>query len=151
VRTPLRRGGAATPVVANGLVFSPAWYYCREIEEDSAVGAIRFGSDTAKYFREQILRPYLAQYLKDGAPKANLAPVTAFETGTNQWRKLDRWPIACESGCSVTSRRLYLQPDQTLRFAAPTAGAGYSEFVSDPTHPVPFRARPIQPIGYDPG
>jgi predicted acyl esterase len=151
VRTPLRRGGAATPVVANGLVFSPAWYYCREIEEDSAVGAIRFGSDTAKYFREQILRPYLAQYLKDGAPKANLAPVTAFETGTNQWRKLDRWPIARESGCSVTSRRLYLQPDQTLRFAAPTAGAGYSEFVSDPTHPVPFRARPIQPIGYDPG
>ena len=132
------------------LVMGP-WYHGQEIGEGTALGAIRFGSDTAKYFREQILRPYLAQYLKDGAPKADLAPVTAFETGTNQWRKLDRWPIACESGCSVTSRRLYLQPGQTLRFAAPRTGAGYSEFVSDPAHPVPFRARPIQPIGYDPG
>src|SRR6202043_4285130 len=36
--------------------------------------------------------------------------------------------------------------------APPAAGAAaYSEYVADPAHPVPFRARPIQPIGYDPG
>jgi putative CocE/NonD family hydrolase len=132
------------------LVMGP-WFHGQEIGEGNALGLIRFGSDTAQYFREQVLRPFLAQYLKDGAPQAHLAPVTAFETGANQWRQFPRWPLACESGCSAASRKLYLQPGQKLRFGAPTTGASYSEFVSDPTHPVPFRARPIQPIGYDPG
>jgi putative CocE/NonD family hydrolase len=132
------------------LVMGP-WHHGQEIEEGSALGPIRFGSDTAKYFREQLLRPFLAQYLKDGAPKAELAAVTAFETGTNQWRRLDRWPLACETGCPVNSRPLYLQPDQKLGFSAPTVPEAHSEYVSDPAHPVPFRARPIQPAGYDPG
>jgi putative CocE/NonD family hydrolase len=132
------------------LVMGP-WYHGQEIKEGSALGTIRFGSDTAKYFREQVLRPFLAQYLKDGAPKADLAPVTAFETGTNQWRRLDRWPLVCETGCPSKSRPLYLQPDLRLGFSAPVIGTAYSEYVADPAHPVPFRARPIQPIGYDPG
>jgi putative CocE/NonD family hydrolase len=132
------------------LVMGP-WYHGQEIEEGSALGQIRFGSDTAQYFREQVLRPFLAQYLKDGAPKADLAPVTAFETGTNQWRRLDRWPLVCESGCPNASRRLYLQPGHKLGFDKPTAGNAFSEYVADPAQPVPFRARPIQPIGYDPG
>jgi putative CocE/NonD family hydrolase len=132
------------------LVLGP-WYHGQEIEEGSALGGIRFGSDTAKYFREQVLRPFLAQYLKDGAPKADLAPVTAFETGTNQWRRLDRWPLACESGCPATSRALYLQPDQKLAFTRPLARAGYAEYISDPARPTPYRARPIQPAGYEPG
>ena len=35
---------------------------------------------------------------------------------------------------------------------APTAGsAAYDQYTSDPSKPVPFRARPIQPIGYDNG
>jgi len=132
------------------LVMGP-WHHGQEIKEGSALGAIRFGSDTAKYFREQVLRPFLAQYLKDGAPKADLAAVTAFETGTNQWRRLENWPLACESGCAATSRALYLQPDQKLGFSRPVARAGYAEYISDPSHPVPFRARPIQPVGYDHG
>jgi putative CocE/NonD family hydrolase len=134
------------------LVMGP-WFHGQEIEEGSALGRIRFGSDTAKYFREQVLRPFLAQYLKDGAPKAALAPVTAFETGSNQWRRLDRWPLVCESGCPAKSRPLYLQPDLKLAFGAPPAAGAvaYSEYAADPAHPVPFRARPIQPIGYDPG
>ncbi|WP_458069838.1 CocE/NonD family hydrolase [Rhodanobacter sp. BL-MT-08] len=132
------------------LVMGP-WHHGQEIEQASSLGAISFDSDTGKYFREHILRPYLAQYLKDGEPKADLAPVTAFETGTNQWRRLDRWPLACESGCPTKSRALYLEPGLKLGFSAPAAGAPYDEYVSDPAHPVPFRARPIQPVGYDPG
>jgi putative CocE/NonD family hydrolase len=132
------------------LVLGP-WHHGQEIEEGSALGAIRFGSDTAQYFREQVLRPFLAQYLKDGAPQANLAPVTAFETGTNQWRRLERWPVACEKGCPVSSRALYLQPDQKLQFTRPSGKGSYSEYISDPAHPVPYRARPIQPAGYEHG
>ena len=128
------------------LVMGP-WHHGQEIGEGSSLGAIRFGSDTAQYFREHILRPFLAQYLKDGAPKADLAAVTAFQTGSNQWQRLDRWPLACESGCASVSRALYLQADGRLGFEPPTSGAAYDEYVSDPAHPVPFRARPIQPIG----
>ncbi len=132
------------------LVIDP-WHHGQEIEESSSLGPIRFGSDTGEYFREQVLRPFLAQYLKDGAPTADVAPVTAFETGTNRWRRLDRWPTACETGCPAASRRLYLQPGQKLGFSVPTTGTAFSEYVADPAHPVPYRARPIQPMGYDPG
>ncbi len=132
------------------LVLGP-WYHGQEIEEGSALGNIRFGSDTARYFREVVLRPFLAQYLKDGAPPAEVAAVTAFETGTNEWRRLDRWPQSCEQGCGHESRALYLQPGNKLDFKAPGAGDEFSEYVSDPAHPVPFRARPIQPVGYASG
>jgi putative CocE/NonD family hydrolase len=145
---------AIKPKDTNGdkvrLVMGP-WHHGQEIEEGSSLGAIRFGSDTAKYFREHILRPFLAQYLKDGAPKADLAPVTAFQTGTNRWQRLDRWPLACDEGCSDKSRALYLQPGMSLGFDAPSGGNAYDEYVSDPSRPIPFRARPIQPVGYDNG
>ena len=131
------------------LVLGP-WNHGQEIEEASALGPIRFGVDTAAYFREQLLRPFLARYLKDAAPAGELPPVTAFETGTNQWRRLEGWPPGC-TACSSGTRALYLLADQKLGFAAPAVGAAYSEYVADPAHPVPFRARPIQPIGYDPG
>ncbi len=132
------------------LVMGP-WHHGQEIGDGSALGAIRFGSDTGRYFREHILRPFLAQYLKDGAPKADLAPVTAFQTGSDRWQRLERWPLACEHGCPGSSRPLYLEPGRKLGFSAPTTGAAFDAYVSDPAHPVPFRARPIQPIGYDHG
>ena len=64
------------------LVMGP-WYHGQEIGDASSLGAIRFDSDTALYFRRQILRPFLDHYLKDDAPASDVAPVTAFETGTN--------------------------------------------------------------------
>src|SRR5574337_137764 len=130
------------------LVIGP-WYHGQQVAEGSALGALRFGSDTAKYFRQQILRPYLAQYLKDGAPVADVAPVTAFQTGTCQWQRLDHWPDG--QATAAESRALYLREGHGLSFASPTGDDGHDEYVSDPSRPVPFRARPIQPVGYDQG
>jgi putative CocE/NonD family hydrolase len=132
------------------LVLGP-WYHGQEIGDASALGNLRFGSDTGRYFREHVLRPFLAQYLKDGAPAAHVAAVTAFETGTNEWRWFDRWPQSCEFGCTHASRALYLQAGNKLGFDAPAAADAFSEYVSDPARPVPFRARPIQQMGYGPG
>jgi hypothetical protein len=132
------------------LVMGP-WYHGQEIGDASALGNLRFGSDTGRYFREYVLRPFLAQYLKDGAPAADLAAVTGFETGTNEWRRFDNWPQSCELGCTYATRALYLQAGNKLAFAAPAAGDAFSEYISDPARPVPFRARPIQRIGYAPG
>jgi putative CocE/NonD family hydrolase len=129
------------------LVMGP-WHHGQEIGDGSSLGPIKFNSDTGLYFRENILRPFLDHYLKDDAPKADVAPVTAFETGTNTWRRLSSWPAGCESGCAVHPKPLYLLPGLKLSFDAPKAGSEYEEYVSDPAKPVPYRARPIQPMGY---
>jgi uncharacterized protein len=132
------------------LVIGP-WYHGQGIDEGSALGNIRFGFDTSRFWREHVLRPYLAQYLKDGAPAANISPVTAFQTGKNEWQRLKSWPVSCEKGCAQKARALYLQPGNKLGFEAPAKGEAFTEYVSDPSRPVPFRARPVQPVGYDPG
>ena len=46
------------------LVMGP-WHHGQEIDEGSQLGALKFNSDTALYFREEILRPFLDKYLKD--------------------------------------------------------------------------------------
>jgi uncharacterized protein len=131
------------------LVIGP-WYHGQMIADGSTLGALKFNADTALYFRRQILRPFLDQHLIDGAPKADVAPVTAFETGTNSWRRYSTWPPSGES--AVKSTPLYLRAGLKLSFDAPASGdASYEEYVSDPAKPVPFRARPIQPMGYGQG
>ena len=124
------------------LVMGP-WFHGQEIGDGSTLGALKFNSDTGLHFRQEILRPFLDQYLKDDAPKSGTAPVTAFETGTNAWRRLNSWPPA-----GTSTARLYLQGGSAVRFAAPSSGEPFTEYVSDPAKPVPFRARPIQPVGY---
>jgi putative CocE/NonD family hydrolase len=131
------------------LVMGP-WHHGQEIDDGSSLGALKFNSDTALHFRREILGPFLAQYLKDGAPKADVPPVSAFETGTNVWRRLPAWPAGCVSGCSVRPTPLYLSAGLKLSFASPKPGdALFDEYVSDPAKPVPFRARPTRPVGYD--
>src|ERR1700738_899999 len=128
------------------LVMGP-WHHGQEIREGSSLGAIKFNSDTALYFRKEILRPFLDHYLKDDAPKMNTAPVTAFETGTNRREGLKAWPAGWstnEGGCTIKATPLYLNGGLKASFAASQpGGAGYEEYVSDPSKPVPFRARPI--------
>jgi putative CocE/NonD family hydrolase len=125
------------------LVMGP-WHHGQEIREGSSLGAIKFNSDTSRYFRQEILRPFLDHYLKDDAPKMNIAPVTAFETGTNKWQRLSNWPAGCESGCTVKATPLYLNGGLKASFDAPKSSAtNYEEYVSDPAKPVPYRARPI--------
>jgi hypothetical protein len=129
------------------LVLGP-WHHGQEIYDGSTLGALKFNSDTALYFRQEILRPFLDHYLKDAAPATDVAPVTAYETGTNVWRRLQAWPAGCASGCAIKPTPLYLGAGSKAAFAAPAAAdAPFDEYVSDPARPVPFRSRPIQPAG----
>lgn len=132
------------------LVLGP-WHHGQEIADGSSLGAMKWGSDTALYFRQKILRPFLDHYLKDGAPKMDVSPVTAFETGTNEWRRLSSWPSA-EKGSA-----LYLREGSKLSFDKPAAtggggqdaGAAFDEYISDPAKPVTNRIRPVPTAGYD--
>ncbi len=126
------------------------WHHGQEIEPADSLGAIRFGSDTGTWFRKNVLAPFLAHYLKDDAPAMDVAPVTAYETGKDEWQRLPAWPT------SPQTKPLYLQPGLKLSFspnsantANPAGAAAYDEYISDPAKPVPFRARPSQPVGYD--
>src|SRR5262249_54993699 len=102
------------------LVMGP-WHHGQMIGNGSSLGAVKFGSDTALYFRRKILRPFLDQYLKDGAKKADIAPVTAYETGTNAWRRLPAWPPKTEGDKAVRATPLYLRAGLKLNFEAPAA------------------------------
>jgi uncharacterized protein len=125
------------------LVLGP-WHHGQEVGDGSALGAIKFNSDTGLYFRQEILRPFLDHFLKDDAPKMDVAPVTAFETGTNKWHRLPSWPAGCPSGCTIKPTPLYLNAGMKAEFSAPKAGdSEFEEYISDPSKPVPFRARPV--------
>ena len=131
------------------LVLGP-WNHGQMIDDGSALGALRFDSDTSLYFRREILGPFLARYLKEDAPGGDVPPVLAFETGSNSWRRLSAWPAGCASGCTVQPTPLYLGAGLGLGFGAPRADdEAFDEYVSDPAKPVPFRSRPIEPVGYE--
>jgi uncharacterized protein len=140
------------------LVIGP-WFHHQQRLDGSAIGQIRFGSDTAEYFRKYLVRPFFDHYLKDDAPPLHIAQVTAFETGTNRWQGLATWPSGCDSGCPIHTQKLYLQSGGNLRLSAtldsspaPRGGAAadFESYVADPAKPVPYIPRPIH-IGGDEG
>lgn len=128
------------------LVMGP-WHHGQEIEYADSLGPIKFHSDTGLYFREQLLAPFLAHYLQDGAPPMDVARVNAFQTGADRWERLNTWPSA-SGDVPPQPKPLYLHAGGKLGFEKPGAGEGADEYVSDPAKPVPYRARPSQPIGY---
>ena len=128
------------------------WVHGGAIGDGSFIGAIRFRSDTAWEFRQQVLKPFLDEHLKGLKPEKPLARVTAYETGSGRWQALDGWPRGCASGCRIQPTPLLLQPGFRLTIGAAAAqpgDTGYDEYVSDPAKPVPYRQRPIRPTGYD--
>ncbi|HWX26281.1 MAG TPA: CocE/NonD family hydrolase [Steroidobacteraceae bacterium] len=132
------------------LVIGP-WFHHQQRLDGSAIGRIRFGSDTAQYFRLHVLRPFLDHFLKDDPAPVEIAPVTAFETGTNRWLALPAWPSGCASGCAIERQKLYLQAGGLLALGSSGATASASDsYVSDPAKPVPYLERPIH-IGGDEG
>ena len=117
------------------------WYHGQHFGDGGSLGALNFDEDTAKRFREDVLKPFLNHYLK-GDTVAVPAQVNAFETGSNRWRRFDHWPV------NDKKLNLYLQSNDGLSFAAPTQRTAISEFVSDPAKPVPNAPRPNLGVGY---
>ncbi len=117
------------------------WYHGQEISSGSNLGAIRWDQDTAKWWRRHVLAPFLAHYLK-GTPM-DVAPVTVFESGTNEWRRLPHWPEV------RSATPLFLKPGGAVGFDAVGGSAQTADYISDPAKPVTFVSRPVAPIGYE--
>jgi hypothetical protein len=109
------------------------WRHSGVNGDGSTLGPLKFEGDTAWQFRSQVMKPFLDHYLL-GTP-ATTPPAFVYETGTDHWTKLARFPPA------TTSRPLYLGAH--LGFDAPKA-AGLDEYVADPAKPVPYIPRPVR-------
>jgi len=117
------------------------WYHGQQIDDGKALGDIQWDQDTAKWWRRTVLGPFLAHYLK-GTPM-DVAPVTAFQSGTNQWQRLPGWPA------QPAMTKLFLQPGDAVGFAPATGPVQTADYVSDPAHPVTNVPRPVRPVSYE--
>ena len=94
---------------------SGPWHHGQEIDDGSIARRAQVRAATPRSSSAStILRPFLDHYLKDDAPKTDVAPVTAFETGTNTWRRLPLVAVGLR-------QRLHRQADAALS-AAPARG-----------------------------
>jgi len=123
-----------SPGADNMLVMGP-WFHGGWARGDgSALGAVRFGSKTSEFYRDQIEFPFFDHWLK-GKPDPKLPEAYVFETGTNQWRREDAWPPK-----DASPKALYLRAGGQLSFDPPTESSAFDEYVSDPAKPVPYIA-----------
>jgi putative CocE/NonD family hydrolase len=126
------------------LVLGP-WRHSGMNYDGTTLSALEFDADTSLVFRRDVMKPFLDAHLKDKAPRATTPAVFVYETGTDTWRRLAKWPVSCARGCSSPLRSLYLQAGSRLGFDAPPAdAAGFDEYVSDPAKPVPYLPRPAR-------
>jgi putative CocE/NonD family hydrolase len=105
----------------------------------NTLGQIQFWSNTAEYFRKRIEAPWFAYWLHDKG-SLPLKESLLFQTGSDTWTSFDAWPPGDGQG-----RNLYFSEGGRLTFNAPTndGADAFDSFVSDPTHPVPYRHRPV--------
>src|SRR5204862_362937 len=108
------------------------------------------GQETQRGEGKPVPRPGYADYdnFRRAGSAGDFAHATVYETGSNAWRRLPRWPLACASGCPSPLRSLYLLPGGRAGFTAPTA-EGFDEYVSDPAKPVPYIPRPVRFADHD--
>ncbi len=128
----------------NVLIMGP-WRHSQVNYEGYGLGPLLWDGDTAHQYRATVLRPFFDQYLKPGAPRADVPAALIYNTGENRWDRFGQWPLACDAGCAAPMQALYLQADHGLSFKAPAAAGsgGGDSYVSDPAKPVPYLPRPV--------
>jgi putative CocE/NonD family hydrolase len=121
------------PGIHNKLVMGP-WSHGQWSSRDgSSMGNIRFGSNTAIWYQNNIEIPFFNYYLKGKGEDPNLAEATIFFSGANEWRKLVQWPPA-----EMKTNPIYFEANGNLSWNKPAGKNIFSEYISDPAHPVPY-------------
>lgn len=122
-----------SPATNNRIVMGP-WYHGQWASNDGThLGNVRFGSNTAEYYAQNVEIPFFNYYLKGKGAAPDIAEATIFFTGENKWKQLPKWPPA-----NMEDAPVYLQEDGKLSFTKPAAANSFSEYVSDPAKPVPY-------------
>jgi len=119
---------------ANNILVAGPWYHGGWVRSTgSSLGDIQFGQATSTYYQQNLELPFFKFHLK-GEGNFDAAEANIFVTGSNQWKKFSAWPPA-----ETESKNLYLHPNGKLAFEKPSANSSFSEYVSDPNHPVPYQ------------
>ena len=125
----IRKFNPATPIT---LVEGPWVHGGWARSSGDHLGDVQFHAKTSQYFRANIQFPFFEHSLK-GKGKTALPAAIVFETGTDVWRQYGAWPPR-----AATVQTLYLHAGGKLSFDPPTETASLDEYLSDPSHPVPF-------------
>jgi len=125
---------ASSPGAFNILVMGPWVHGGWSHGDGDSLGDVRFDAKTSEFYREKIELLFFNHFLKDKGA-ADLPEAYVFETGRNQWHRLDAWPPK-----NTVAKSLYLHANGKLSFAPPAeAGdAAFDEYGSDPAKPVPY-------------
>ncbi len=137
------------PDAFNVLVMGPfshgAW---AATSSTTQVGNVVFGKGIADFYQREIEAPFFRHFLwQTGEAPAFEALV--FDTGHGEWQTFDAWPPR-----DAKETRLYFHDSGGLGSDSPggSAGAerGFSEFLSDPADPVPYRRKEDCEIRFTP-
>ena len=101
------------------LVLGP-WHHGQEIGDCSTLGSVKWNSDTGLYFRDAAFcGRFSITIRKDDAPKTDVPPVSAFETGTNRWLASAVVAFGMHQRLPPKATPLYLSAGLSLNFSAP--------------------------------
>lgn len=120
------------PGIHNKIVMGPWSHGQWGTRDGNSLGNVRFGANTSVWYQNNIELPFFNYYLKGKGDDPQLAEATIFFTGENQWRRLNGWPAA------NAARDIYLEENGALSWIRPGKFNNYSEYISDPAHPVPY-------------
>ncbi len=102
--------------------------------DGSSLGNVRFGSRTSEFYQRNIEIPFFNFYLKLKGTVHDIAEANVFFTGENEWHRLEQWPPR-----DIDYKELFLGPDGRASLnVRPASTQSYSEYISDPAHPVPY-------------
>jgi putative CocE/NonD family hydrolase len=125
---------AQSPSTNSHLVLGP-WYHGQWASNDGThLGNVQFGSNTSWWYQNNIEIPFFDYYLKGKGPEPQLPAATVFFSGDNEWKQFDQWPPK-----QAQEQSIYLQSGGGLASTTPTQKTGFTEYVSDPAHPVPYQ------------
>lgn len=120
------------PKIENKLVEGPWFHGGWARSTGNYFGDIKFGSNTSIYYCDSLEFPFFMQHLK-GAKNANLAEATVFDIGTDKWNKFTEWPPK-----NTSAKKIYFRQNGKLSFNAPSETNSSTDYISDPSNPVPF-------------
>jgi putative CocE/NonD family hydrolase len=117
----------------NKIVMGP-WYHNQWSTSDGThLGNINFGSNTSRWYQQNMEIPFFNYYLKKKGEISQMAEATIFVSGSNEWIQFDQWPPE-----NKKDKALFLQAGGNLSWKQPSIKSGYEEYVSDPAKPVPY-------------
>ncbi|MFI5155930.1 MAG: CocE/NonD family hydrolase [Chitinophagales bacterium] len=122
-----------SPQTSSHLVMGP-WYHGQWASVDGThLGNVQFGSNTSFWYQNNIELPFFNYYLKGEGNDPHLPQATIFFSGENKWKTFDEWPSS-----KIQDKQLFIGDLGSLSWSKPNSKNDFSEYQSDPEHPVPY-------------